>query len=361
MKKNKYFFISIMLFLTGILLIILANNYFNLKSIFNLKYLNNNITLNVNQLEKIYIPDNNTVINLTFIGDSLLASFKGEKTKNNFQDLLETHDYSFPYKNVSSIFKADDFTIANGENVFTDKDLIEREKDHDPAYWYKAKTKYANIYKESSIELVSLMNNHSYDYGSTGFLDTKKALEDVGVIPGVEEVVILEKEGVKIGLICTNLFHEFQANEVLKKIEKIKESVNYIVIYFHGGIEYQYKPSSEIVTYSHKFIDRGADLVIGCHPHVLQPIEIYKNKTIVYSLGSFIFGGTLNLVNRTIIYQVKLTFLKNELIVQDTNIIPCYLYSSKIEYENYQPGIINNPEEKRRVIDFMKGIREFPY
>ena len=355
--KNRY--ISIVFLFGGILMVTLGIFYSNKEIDYDVNYQNNEVSL-----YNTIISKNKKVvtINLSFIGDSLLASYKGEKYSMNFQDLLDNNKYSFPFKNVSNIFLKDDFTIANGENVFTDKKLTPIEKNHSPAYWYYTQERFANIYKESSIEVVSVMNNHAYDYGTTGYNDTINALENVGVIPGGDKDIILEKSGIKIGLICTNLFYEFQANETVSRIKKLKEKVDYVIIYFHGGTEYLYRPTNAIVEYSHKFIDNGADLVVGCHPHVLQPIEVYKNKKIIYSLGSFLFGGTLTLVNRTVIYQLELNFdLIENKIIEKENIIPCYLYSKKSGYEKWIPDVIDDEKEKQNVIDFMNGLRSLPY
>ena len=300
-------------------------------------------------------------VKLSFIGDSLLAAYKGEKYYMNFQDLLDTHDYNYPYKNVSSIFADDDFTIANGENVFTDKNLLPMEKDHNPAFWYYSNSRFANIYKESSIEVVSVMNNHSYDYGYTGYLDTIDALQEADALVGASEPVIVEKNGIKIAIFCINLFHRFQYEDTARDIEIIKPTVNYVVVYFHGGTEYKFVPDSDIVEYSHGFIDHGADLVIGCHPHVLQPKEVYKDKTIVYSLGSFLFGGTRTLLNRTVIYQMNLTFnLDKNLLYEKDEFIPCYLYTGNEDYESWLPSVITDKNEKKQVLDFMNGLVSSP-
>lgn len=341
--------LSFAILLSGLIFILIGINEFEL--------------LNINHYgEEVILKGPVTKkLKLSFIGDSLLASFKGEKSYQNFQDLLETHDYNYPYKKVKHIFESDDFTIANGENVFSNDNLLPIEKNYSPAYWYISAKKYANIYKESSIEIVSLMNNHTYDYGNLGYKDTISALKEANVIPGLEQEVVISKDGFNIGIICCNLFHEFQKNQVIEKIKNLKDKVNYIIIYFHGGEEYQYKPTDDIKRYAHNFVDYGADLVIGCHPHVIQPIEVYQGKTIVYSLGSFLFGGTTTLLNRTIIFQVELEFdSKFNIIKQDNTIIPCYLYSSKTGYEKWQPDIITNYEEKQKVIDFMNSLRSTP-
>ena len=275
--------------------------------------------------------------------------------------MLENNDYSFPYKNVSNIFKNDDYTIANGENVFTDNSLLEIEKDHDPAYWYYAPRRFANIYKESGIEVVSVMNNHTFDYGNLGYADTVDALKNNQIIVGDEKPVILSKENIQIAILCINLFSDYQYESCVNDIKKLKKEVNYIIVYFHGGTEYQYKPNNDIVRFSHGFIDNGADLVIGAHPHVIEPIEVYNDKTIVYSLGSFLFGGSKYFVNRTIIYQRELNFnLDTNEVNYNDNIIPCYLYTTETGYESWIPSIIENTEEKQKVLDFMNNLRDEP-
>ena len=361
MFKNTYTYVSLLFFLSGTLLVVAS---FLLKNeslaLIQPEQTEGDIQTIITKDENLKEEDIN--IKLSFIGDSLLASFKGEKSYQNFQDLLETHDYNYPFKYVSNIFKEDDFTIANGENVFTDKNLLPTEKNYNPAYWYYSKSKYANVYKESSIEVVSIMNNHTYDYNYEGYLDTISALKNAGVIYGAEDAVILTKDNIKIGLICANLFHDFEGEEIVDKIKNIKDKVSYIIVYFHGGTEYLFAPTEDIKRHCHNFIDAGASLVIGAHPHVLEPIEVYKDKRIVYSLGSFIFGGSTNLINRTIIYQVNLSFnQKDNSYIETDKVIPCYLYSTNSGYEKWLPKVIENNDEKKKVLDFMSWLRDKPY
>ena len=361
MKNNFLTYYAVLLFFVGIIIIILGSSI----SFANDMEASNNLDIKQGGVENIIRARDENIINikLSFIGDSLIGSLKGENYKGNFRDLLENNDYSYPYKNVYDLFKNDDYTIANGENVFTDRDLFPIEKDHDPAYWYYAPSRFANIYKESSIEIVSVMNNHTYDYGNDGYIDTVNSLKNVNIKVGEKEPIIIEKNGIKIALLCINLFSRFQYDNCVNDIKKIRNDVNYVIIYFHGGIEYSYVPSNEIIEYSRGFIDNGADLVIGCHPHVLEPIEVYKDKKIVYSLGSFLFGGSQYFINRTIIYQMNLEFnLDRDTLKEDDNIIPCYLYSSNdhSNYESWIPSVIENIEEKKRVIDFMNGIVDTP-
>ena len=367
MFKKSSTYLALLFFLGGISIIILANSFKNESyAIFNYDFnpisnIQRNIINSFRVKEEKDKKEEKVSIKLSFIGDSELASFKGEKYSGNFQDLLDTHDYNYPFKNVIDIFKDDDYTIANGENVLTDNNLEPSPKDYTPAYWYYTKAKYAYVYKESSIDVVSVMNNHSDDYGYQGYLDTKEALKKADVICGAEDPVILEKDGVKIGIIFSNLFHDFQGTEINNKIKTLKDKVNYVVVYYHGGAEYLFSPTEDIKQHAHSFIDNGADLVLGTHPHVLEPIETYKDKKIVYSLGGFLFGGTTTVLNRTIIYQVNLDYyLEDKNLVVTDNIIPCYLYSSNEGYERWLPGVIKNQDEKQKVLDFMNGKRERP-
>ena len=351
MYNKKTTYIVILLFFVGIICIILSCSI-------SLAYTNDKEEVKEGQENILTARSENIVsIKLSFIGDSLIGSFRGENSTGSFRELLENNDYSFPYKNVVSIFKSDDYTIANGENVFTDNALSPIEKDHNPAYWYYAPSRFSNIYKESSIEVVSVMNNHTFDYGNEGYYDTITTLKETGVIVGDENPVILEKNDKRIGILCINLFSDYQYDVCVSNIKKIKNEVDYVIVYFHGGMEYSYKPNDDIVRFSHGFIDNGADLVIGAHPHVLEPIEIYKDKTIVYSLGSFLFGGSKYFVNRTLIYQRIIDFnLDTNELTETDNLIPCYLYTGIDGYESWIPSVIENEEEKQKVIDFMNNL-----
>ena len=296
MENRLIFSKSLLIFILFFFALLLINNYVNYSFSFK-----EDVTLtkqegNINSLLSTH-DDGKIDIRLSFIGDSLVGTYMGNNYPGNFRYLLEHNNYDYPYKYVKHIFEQDDYTIANGENVFTDNNLLPIEKNYSPAYWYYAPTRFVNVYKESSIEVVSVMNNHSYDYGSTGYNDTKNAIKDAGLILGAEEPVILEKDGLIIGILCINLFHRSQYEECLKDIKEIRNKVDYLIVYFHGGTEYLFSPTNEIVEYSHGFIDNGVDLVIGCHPHVLEPRETYNGKRIMYSLGSFLFSNA-GLVNK---------------------------------------------------------------
>jgi poly-gamma-glutamate synthesis protein (capsule biosynthesis protein) len=301
-------------------------------------------------------------IALTFTGDSMLASYKNRTTANNFNAFAEKYPATYFYEKVQHIFATDDFTIVNLENVFTDKSLEEVVKNHSPAYWYRSKTANVNILTSSSVEGVSLANNHIGDYGKEGKQDTIDTIRNAGLFYGTaDEIMYFEKNGFVVAVICRGLWSEGQAKSIIKMIDEAETKSHFQIVYYHGGTERLHAPEKWKQRASRALVDAGADLVIGNHPHVLQPREIYHGVEIVYSLGNFCFGGNSKPENRTIIYQYTLSIEQGSNIIlnQQSNIIPCYVYTGT--RNNYQPAPITDPTQQQYVLDFMDGQRQAPY
>ena len=315
-----------------------------------------------NQSKNDSVDDNEEFsIKLSFAGDTMLASYKDQTTPGSFNDYVNKKDENYFLEKVSNIFKEDDFTILNLENVLTDQALPEVSKNTDPAYWYKSKTSNINILSSSSGEGVSVSNNHTGDYGKEGKQDTINAIVNANMQYGdYNHIMYFKKNNYTIAIICKGLWIESQANDIIKLIKNAKEKSDYQIIFFHGGKERIHHPEDWKIRATRKLIDNGADLVVGSHPHVIQPREIYKEKEIVYSLGNFCYGGNKGPENRTIIYQINLTIDNNtkELIKEESNIIPCYVYTGNTN--NYQPAPIEKESIKNKVIDFMNWKIDSP-
>ncbi len=298
---------------------------------------------------------------LSFTGDNMLAEYKNGRTENGFNAHTDNNPPSYFMEKVAHYFLEDDFTVINLENVFTDRNLPCRIKDEDPAYFYCSSTKNTEILTSSGIEIANCCNNHIRDYGYDGMNDTFDALEAAGVSKNFNEITYYEKNGFKIALMCVALWVSGQESSGITLLEEAKENSDFQIIYFHGDSMYKHAPSEVVKNGCHRFVDNGADLVIGCHPHVLQPVEIYNEVPIVYSLGNFCYGGSKKPENRTIIYQYKIIVDKETLTVTGTeeNIVPCYVYTG--ESNNYQPAEIEDEEERLAVLDFMAGKREKPF
>ncbi len=296
----------------------------------------------------------------SFAGDMMLASFRGEFFSGGFSGYARKHEPSYFLQNVAPVFAADDLTVVNLENVLTDRVLTEREKDHDPAYWYRGPAANAEILTSSGVEAVSLANNHTGDYGPEGSRDTIRAVEDAGLLYGDNgRTIYYEKNGYRIAVICHGLWNEGQAGEIVRRIRKAEEDSDFQIVFYHGGREKVHAPEEWRQRASRKLVDEGADLVIGNHPHVLQPRETYNGAEIIYSLGNFCYGGSKYPENRTVIYQLTLHIGPDgSLESRSSEIIPCYVYTG--ESNNYCPGVIEDEETRQRVLDFMDGKRETP-
>ncbi len=304
-------------------------------------------------------------IQMHFVGDMLCATDERTHYEGCFEDVAAVEDPSYFLSEVSDLFKNDDITIGDAENVYSDNknlQISEKGQSADPnieAYWFKTKTKNAKILKVGGIDYVSIDNNHINDYGPQGYKDTKKALDKVGVDWGEQDkIVYYEKDGYTIGVIGITMYTEQSVPAIKKHIKKASKESDYQIVYFHGGTEAIHEPEGWKVNACHKLIDAGADMVIGDHPHVLQPLEKYKGKTIIYSMGNFVFGGNRHPENRTIIYRHTLTIDNGELKTEKGKIIPCYVYTGSTN--NWKPKIITDQSEKKKVLDFMKGKTKSP-
>ncbi len=305
-------------------------------------------------------PENFSIV-LSFTGDMLLASLYGRRAAGNFLDYAAKQGPEYFLQNVRPIFEADDFTVVNLENVLTDRELVPREKSTAPAYWFRSGTANTAILTSSGVEAVSLANNHTNDYGAAGYKDTVNAVTAAGLEYGNNDrTFYLEKNGCRIAVICHGLWNEAQAGTILRRIKAAEEASDFQIVFYHGGTEGVHAPEDWRVRASRRLVDAGADLVLGNHPHVLQPRETYKGVEIVYSLGNFCFGGSRNPRNRTIIYQLILRVEDGKLTETGSEIIPCRVHTGG-RVNNYCPAPIEDEAERQRVLDFMDGKRKLPY
>ena len=293
-------------------------------------------------------------LTLSVVGDCTLGTDENFDYDTSLNAYYENNGADYFLANVKSIFSADDLTIANFEGTLTDS--TERE---DKQFAFKAPASYADILTAGSVEAVNTANNHSHDYGEQSFDDTLKALDTAGIIHfGYDETAVTEVKGIKIGLVgIYELNDHLGRKEQLKQnIAKVKkEGAQLVIVIFHWGNEKEEVPDENQKTLGHLAIDEGADLVCGHHPHVLQGIEKYKGKNIVYSLGNFCFGGNSYPSDMdTMIFQQTFTIDQNGVKADDvTNIIPCSI-SSDSDYNNYQP----TPAEGEEADRIMQKIQE---
>lgn len=288
-------------------------------------------------------------LTLSVVGDCTLGTDETFDYDTSLNAYYENYGADYFLQNVKDIFSADDLTIANFEGTLTDSD--ERE---DKTFAFKAPASYASILTGGSVEAVNTANNHSHDYGDQSFDDTLAALDDARIVHfGYDETAVMDVKGIKVGLVgIYELYDHLEREQQLKdNIAKVKaDGAQLIIVIFHWGNETETVPDSNQTILGRIAIDEGADLVCGHHPHVLQGIETYKGRNIVYSLGNFCFGGNSSPSDMdTMIYQQTFT-IDADGVKKDnvTNIIPCSISSAAYDgYNNYQPTPAEGDEATR--------------
>lgn len=289
-----------------------------------------------------------TKVTISAAGDCTLGV--DSRYNTSFNTYYANHNAAYFFKKVKPIFSKDDITIVNFEGTLTESTNRASKK-----FTFKGPAKYTSILKKGSIEVVNLANNHTMDFGKSAFNDTKKALKKAKIsYCHYGTIAYKTVNHVKIAFLG---FHQTSLRQVKDGIRQAKKKkAKIIIVSFHWGIEKSYYPNSTQKSLGHYAIDHGAALVLGHHPHVLQGIEKYKGRYIVYSLGNFCFGGNNNPTDKdTMIFQ-QTFYLKNGRLQKknDARIIPCSL--SSVSYTNdFQPKKLAG-NSKKKLIDKVNNL-----
>ena len=295
-------------------------------------------------------------ITVSMVGDCTLGTDVNFDQSTSFDAFYQMkNDPGYFFQNVKDIFTADDLTVANMEGTLTTSNDRQQK-----TFAFKGDPSYTEILTRGGVEATNLANNHSHDYGDQSYEDTIQYLEAAGITTfGYDRTAVMDVKGIKVGLIGIYELKDGlgRQQQVIDTIQEVKDQgAQVIIVSFHWGTEKSNISDDIQKTLAHLAIDQGADLVVGHHPHVLQGIEKYQGKNIVYSLGNFCFGGNKNPSDKdTMIFQQTFTVENGELVEDDvTNIIPCSL-SSESGYNNYQPMVLEGSEKER----VLQKIEEF--
>jgi poly-gamma-glutamate synthesis protein (capsule biosynthesis protein) len=300
------------------------------------------------------VPPEPEVFTLTFTGDFTPGCMPGQFENPRAYVGTVGEDYEYPFAHVRHLFEEDDFTFLNLEVVLG----VGIGRQANKTFVFSGPEEYVQIMTSSSVEGVTLANNHSEDFGTGGYENTRRVLEENGIIYVEKKSTTLytTESGLTIGLYadCFN----FSESDIWENIACLWEQGAEIVICaFHWGAEGAYQPNDKQVRYAHAAIDAGANLVVGNHPHVLQPIEAYHGGLIYYSLGNFSFGGNDHPkdYDSAIIQQQILRDHMGLVSIGETIIVPISISSAE-DINNYQP-IPYSPEDEgyQRVLDKLGG------
>lgn len=293
-------------------------------------------------------------ITISAAGDATLGNYFGQDYSWSFREMWEKQqDASYFLENVYDIFSGDDMTVVNLEGSLTRAE----ERRENQTYCISGDPEYVNILTEGSVEAVTMANNHRLDYFEQGTKDTVAALDDAGIAYAYDSHLgVYETKGIRIGFVAVNEVGQGAGVEKYLR-EGIgllqEEGADLILACCHWGVERENYPEEYQQSLGKQCIDWGADLVLGHHPHVLQGIEEYKGKYIVYSLGNFCFGANRNPADKDcIIFQQTFTFLDGEQQTDtEARVIPCSI-SSVSNRNDYKPTPAGD-DEARRILDRM--------
>lgn len=290
-------------------------------------------------------------ITVSMVGDCTLGTDVNFDQSTSFDAFYQMkNDPGYFFQNVKDIFTADDLTVANMEGTLTTSNDRQQK-----TFAFKGDPSYTEILTRGGVEATNLANNHSHDYGDQSYEDTIQYLEAAGITTfGYDRTAVMDVKGIKVGLIGIYELKDGlgRQQQVIDTIQEVKDQgAQVIIVSFHWGTEKSNVPDDIQKTLAHLAVDQGADLVVGHHPHVLQGIEKYQGKNIVYSLGNFCFGGNSAPSDMdSMIFQQTFT-ISNDGVKTDnvTNIIPCSI-SSAYGYNNYQPTPAEG-DEKTRIME----------
>lgn len=332
-------------------------------------YVGKNQNINISKTEEVISTeiqeekeeDKIKTLTISAIGDCTIGWATNYTKKYRFDKYLEDNNgnYGYYFEKVKDIFEKDDVTIANLEGTFTEYNVKTPKE-----FNFSAPEGYKNVLKLGNVDIVSFANNHTHDYGEIGYKDTIKALESIDMpYYGYEKYLIKEINDIKVGFFALLDIDCENYKDIDKAIEYLKnEKCDLIIASMHWGIEARYKQNNAQIKMGHYLIDNGVDLVLGSHPHMLQEIEKYNNKYIIYSLANFCFGGNMNPDDKdTMIFQQTFTF-ENKEIKKDDNIkiIPASVSGIK-SANNYQPIVLEGKEGDRVLKKILKYSTGFNY
>jgi poly-gamma-glutamate capsule biosynthesis protein CapA/YwtB (metallophosphatase superfamily) len=280
-------------------------------------------------------------------------------SRNVAAKIREHNDFNYPFLKTRDLLKTGDIVFANLEAPITEGPIVKTGE-----MSFHADPGIEKALADAGFNIVSLANNHTPNYGQKGLLDSFELLNRAGIkyvgagktSLDAAKPVYLEKNGIKLAFLAYNdddvvppsyAAAENRAGTNFMDIAKVKQDVadaqkeaDLVIVSMHSGTEYAV-PNQTQINFAYAAIDAGADLIIGHHPHVLQRVERYKDKYILYSLGNFVFDQMFSLETRqSVIVKMKL----NEHGVQDIEYIPAMIY------DYAQPRITEDPGEKAAIL-----------
>ncbi len=258
----------------------------------------------------ILLPEKETVT-FTFAGDILLDDSYAVMSNYRMKDskLEECVDLSLLEKMRSA-----DVCVINNEFTYTERGSAIPNK----TFTFRAKPANVEILKEMGVDTVSLANNHVYDFGEEGLLDTLDTLDAAGIsytgsgrnIEEASKILYYKNNSMTISLVCATQIERYQnpntkeatetspgtfrcyeSERLLERIKEADANSDVVIAYLHWGTESTHDLDWRQTTLAGECAEAGADVIVGAHPHVIQGIGYEGNVPVFYSLGNFWFSS----------------------------------------------------------------------
>lgn len=274
---------------------------------------------------------------------------------------------SYDQNGISAIADSEMLTLMQESDLFLLNEefpfSLRGEPMPDKQFTFRTDPKYTSIFQDLGTDLVTIANNHALDFGQDAFTDTLEALKqaDITYIGGGYDITeasapaVYTIEGQTFAFFgatrvspayewyATNsqpgLFQTYDPARLNEAIAAANDTYDHVIVFVHWGIERNDIPEEYQRVLAKGYIDAGADLIVGCHPHVLQGFEYYKDVPIVYSLGNYLFGSR---TGETLLLQAIFS-PEGELKIQ---LVPC----------QRQNGILARIDEPATLYDYLTDI-----
>ncbi len=215
-------------------------------------------------------------LTLLFVGDVMLARSVGDM-------MAWQHDWRWPFAAIASTTRAADLTFGNLETT-----ISMHGAPTGCGYCFRADPRVMNGLTFAGFDVLSVANNHTHDYGPVAFADTIGYLASQSIAAAGGEKLVLETvRGTRVAYLAYT--YPIAEERMRADIALMRTQADIVVVSMHAGTEYEPVHDADQERIAHAAVDAGADLVIGTHPHVVQDVEQYNGKWIVYSLGNFVF------------------------------------------------------------------------
>lgn len=333
------------------------------------------------------IKDSNK-LSIIVTGDALLHAAVYEDAKYKLKSKKQSFGYNFlpMLDTLKPIIKKYDLAFYNQETILGGTELVLSSY---PTF--NSPKEFGDNMLSLGFNLISLANNHTLDKGKKGiesslkfWHDQEKSL-DIAIAGSYLNALdrkkerIFKKNGITYALLAytygTNGIplpknEEFLVNvyneEMIKKdVLAIRDKVDFLMVSMHWGDEYQFKPNKEQKRYAALLADLGVDLVIGTHPHVLQPIEKIKNTIVIYSLGNLISAqkGEERRVGALVAMDVKKDSKKNKIKIENLKVELLWTHYEKIEnkaknFKLYRFSELNDKKLATKVLPNVKEVKK---